>query len=185
MQQLIDTIERFVNLDSKAREALIKLAEIETYAKNQHILQQGQRCNKIWFIKSGMVRKYIIHDGKEITIWIYTANETFTSLQSYSLQNQSDEYIQACENSVVVSITRINSQKLAGFPQIMAFTNYLMGKEFADKDIHTKEFLIKDAKGRYEYLQKIAPEMMKRAKLSHIASILGITPETLSRLRKK
>jgi hypothetical protein len=106
-------------------------------------------------------------------------------LQSYSLQIQSGEYIQACEKSVVVSITRINSQKLAGFPQIMAFTNYLMGKEFADKDIHTKEFLIKDAKGRYEYLQKIAPEMMKRAKLSHIASILGITPETLSRLRKK
>ena len=67
MQQLIDYIEQFVKLDSETIEEIKKLARIEIYAKNQHILEQGQRCNKIWFIKSGMVRKYYIHERKEVT----------------------------------------------------------------------------------------------------------------------
>ena len=66
MQQLIDYIERFVKLNSEAIEELEKLAEIEIYNKNQYILEQGQRCNKIWFLKTGMVRKYHTCDGKEI-----------------------------------------------------------------------------------------------------------------------
>ncbi len=184
MQQLIAYIEKFVNLDSETIEELEKLATIEAYAKNQYILEQGQRCNKIWFLKSGMVRKYYIHDGKEVTVWIHTENETFTSLQSYSLDIPSDEYIQACEDTAVISITRENSEKLVKSPQIATFTNVLMGKEFADKDIHSKAFSTKDAKGKYEYLQKIAPEIIKRAKLGHIASMLGISQETLSRIRK-
>ncbi len=184
MQQLIDYIEKFVKLDPESIEELKELTETETYSKNQYILEQGQRCNKIWFIKSGLVRKYYIHNGNEITVWIHTGNETFTSLQSYSLLIPSDEYIQACEKTVAISITRENSEKLVKNPQIAAFTNILMGKEFADKDIHSKAFSTKDAKGRYEYLQKISPEIIKRAKLGHIASMLGISPETLSRIRK-
>ncbi len=184
MQPLIAYIEKFVKLDSAAIEALKKLAEVETYAKNQHILEQGQRCNKIWFIISGMVRRYYFHDEKELTIWIHTENETFTSLQSYSLLIPSDEYIQACEKTVAVSITHENSEKLIRFPQIEIFTKALMGKAFVNKDAYSKAFSTKDARGRYEYLQKIAPEMIKRAKLGHIASVLGISQETLSRIRK-
>lgn len=67
MQKLIDYIKQFVKLDSEAIKALENLAEIETYKKNQYILEQGQRCNKIWFINSGMVRKFHLSNGKEIT----------------------------------------------------------------------------------------------------------------------
>ena len=79
MQQLIDYIERFVKLNSETVEKLEEFAEIEIYAKNQRLLEQGQRCNKIWFLKKGMVRKYHLINGKEVTVWIYTENETFTS----------------------------------------------------------------------------------------------------------
>lgn len=184
MQQLIDYIEKFVKLDSETIEELERFTEIETYAKNQFILEQGKQCNKIWFLKSGMVRKYYLHDGNEKTVWIHTENETFTSLQSYSLHIPSEEYVQACEDTVVISITRENSEKLVKYPQIATFTNVLMGKEFAEKDILSKAFNTKDAKGKYEYLQKIAPEIIKRAKLGHIASMIGISQETLSRIRK-
>jgi signal-transduction protein with cAMP-binding, CBS, and nucleotidyltransferase domain len=184
MQQLIDYIEQFVKLDSEATEQLKNLARIEVYAKNQHILEKGQRCNKIWFIKSGMVRKYYFHEGKEVTVWIHCENETFTSLQSYAQNTVSEEYLQACENTEVISISKSNSEKLARFPQIMVFVNAMMGKEFANIDKHTKELNQREAKGRYEYLGEIAPEIIKRAKLGHIASILGISQETLSRIRK-
>lgn len=184
MQQLIDYIEQFVKLDSEAIQALENLAEIETYKKNQHILEQGQHCNKIWFLEKGMVRKYHILDGKEITVWIHTENDTFTSLQSYAQNIPSVEFLQACETTEVISISKSNSEKLARVPQFMIFSNELMRREFANIDKHTKALNSKDAKGKYEYLREIAPEMIKRGKLGHIASIIGVTQETLSRIRK-
>ncbi len=184
MEQLIDYIEKFVKLDPEAIFELKRLAAAETYRKNQHILEPGQRCNKIWFIKYGMVRKYHIHDGKDVTVWIHTENEIFTSLQSYSQQCQANEYLQTCEDTEAIGISRQNSEKLARFPQFVTFSNALMEKEFANIDRHTREFNQKDAKGKYEYLRLIAPEMVKRAKLGYIASVMGISQETLSRVRK-
>jgi len=184
MQALINYIETIVKLDPEAKEAIYELAEIETYSKNQYILEQGQTCHKIWFLESGMVRKYHIHDGKELTSWVHTENDTFTSLQSYSQQIASHEYLQACEETKVISISKKNSEKLAGFPQIMVFSNSLMERQFVNIDIHTRELNKRDARGKYEYLRDIAPEIIKRAKLGHIASILGITQETLSRVRR-
>ena len=184
MQKLIDYIEQFVKLDSEAIKALKNLAEIETYKKNQYILKQGQRCIKIWFINSGMVRKFHLSNGKEITAWIHIENDTFTSLQSYAQNNQSDEFLQACEDTEVISITKANSEKLAKYPQFMVFTNALMEREFVNIDKHTKALNQRDAKGKYEYLREFAPEIIKRAKIGHIASIIGVSRETLSRIRK-
>lgn len=184
MQQLINYIEKIVKLDSQAIHALYEYANIETYKKNEFIIEYGQRCSKIWFLKSGMVRKFYISDDKEITTWIHTENETFTSLQSYAQNIPTSEYLQATEDTTAISITRQNSEKLVHFPQFVIFTNTLMEKEFVNMDVHTKALNSKDAKGKYDYLKTIAPEMVKRAKLGHIASILGLTQETLSRIRK-
>lgn len=184
MQKLIEYIEQFIKLDSEAVKALEYLAEIETYKKNQYIIEQGQRCSKIWFINSGMVRKFHLCDGKEITTWIHTENDTFTSLQSYAQEVLSDEFIQACEDTEVISISKTNSEKLAKHSQFVIFSNALMEQEFVNIDKHTKVFNQRDAKGKYEYLREIAPEIIKRAKIGHIASIIGVSRETLSRVRK-
>lgn len=184
MQQLIDYIERFVRLNPEAILALKNLAVTEKYKKKQFILQPGQRCNKLWFLKSGMVRKFHFSDGNEITTWIHTENETFTALQSYAQNTPSDEYLQACENTEVIGITKLNSEKLAKYPPFIVFTNSLMEREFVNIDKHTKAFNQRDAKGKYEYLKLIAPEIIKRAQIGHIASIIGVSRETLSRIRK-
>jgi len=184
MQQLIDYIERFVRLDSEAILALENLAEIETFKRNQFILEPGQRCNKIWFLKRGMVRKFHLCNWKEVTTWIHTENDTFTSLQSYAQNTPSDEYLQACEDIEAISITKVNSEKLAKYPPFIVFTNNLMKREFVNIDKHTKALNQRDAKGKYEYLKLIAPEIIKRAQVGYIASIIGVSRETLSRIRK-
>ncbi len=184
MQNLIDYIEQFVKLDSESIDAINNLAEIEFFKKNQFILKQGERCNKIWFIRKGMVRKYHLHDGEEITSWIHSENETFTSLQSYAQNTAAEEFLQTCEDSEIISITKDNSEKLSEFPKIVAFVNAMMGQEFANIDKHTKALNQRDAKGKYEYLREIAPEILKRAKIGHIASIIGVSRETVSRIRK-
>lgn len=184
MQKLIDYIELYVKLDSEAIKELENLAVIETYKKNQYILEQGQYCNKIWFIKRGMVRKYYLYQGKEISTWIHTENNTFTSLQSYAQNIPSNEFIKACEDTEVISISKTNSEKLAKNSHFVIFSNAIMEQELVNMDKHTKAFNQKDAKGKYEYLREIAPEIIKRAKIGHIASIIGVSRETLSRIRK-
>lgn len=184
MQFLIDYIKQFTPLNNDAITALYAYASFQHYKKNQLIIRLGQRCDYIWFLKSGMVRKYYLHEGKEITSWIHSENQIFTSLNSYAQQSPSEEYIQAYDDVELIGISRDNSKKLAVFPQIVQFTNEMMEKEFINIETHTKALKHKDAKAKYDYLFEIAPEIIKRAKLIHIASILNLTPETISRIRK-
>ncbi|HPR31886.1 MAG TPA: Crp/Fnr family transcriptional regulator, partial [Prolixibacteraceae bacterium] len=177
-------IEQFVQLDSEAILALENLAEKEYYKKDQHILLQGQRCQKIWFLKRGMVRKYHLFDGKEVTSWIHVEKDILTSLQSYAQNIPADEFLQACEETELIGISKANSEKLALFPQFVEFTNALMEREFVNIDRHTRALNQRDAKGKYEYLREIVPEVIKRAKIGHIASIIGVSRETLSRVRR-
>ncbi|PLX05909.1 MAG: hypothetical protein C0596_15525 [Marinilabiliales bacterium] len=184
MDKLIAYIESIVLLTQEEKDLVSNLAEIEVYKKNDFVLEHGSRCNKIWFVKSGMLRKFHLFEGKEITSWIHIENDIVTSLSAYAQQTVSEEYIQACEDSELISITRSNSEKLAKYDSFKEFSNTLMEKEFVNIDIHTKMLNQLEAKGKFEYLCKIAPEIIKRAKLGYIASILGITQETLSRVRK-
>jgi len=183
MQKLINYIQQFVNLDSQTIKALEKHITIEHYNKNQNILECGQWCNKIWFIDTGMVRKFYLHDGKEVSSWIHTENEIFTSLQNYWTQTQSTEYLQTCETTRLFSISKASSIQLDTFPAMKTFSRKLIEQEMVKVEAHSRELRNLDSKEKYAYFCQIAPEVVKRAKLGHIASILGITQETLSRIR--
>lgn len=185
MQELVEYIEQFVHLDANAKRDLMAFTETETFEKNQYLLKKGQCCSKVWFLKKGLVRKFHFNDSEEVTTWIHTENTMLTSLQSYVQQSFSDEYIQACEAVETISITKENSEKLAKHPQFMAFSNALLVHEFANVDKHTKALNERDAKGKYEYLLRVAPEIIKRAKVGHVASVLGMSRETLSRVRRR
>ncbi|MEZ5069920.1 MAG: Crp/Fnr family transcriptional regulator [Bacteroidales bacterium] len=184
MEDLLAYMEGFVRLSPEARMAVEELAEVRHFPKNGHILEAGQHCRKIWFLSRGMVRKYHLVDGREVTTWIHVERDIFTSLESYARQTEAEEFLQACEDTVAIGISRTNSEKLSVFPEIMRFTNALMESEFVQMDRHTRAMNQLDARARYAYLREIAPEVVKRAKGIHLASVLGITRETLSRIRK-
>jgi len=185
MDKLIEYIGRYVCLDDDAVRAVQECAEVEVYKKNEFILRPGQYCNKIWFISEGMLRKYFLRDGEEITLWIHCENEIITSLNSYFHQLPAEEYLQACEKLKLISISKEKSRMLACIPSIMQFTNTMMGEHFARIDSNTREFNQLDARSKYEFLRSVSPEMVKRAKLGHIASVMGVHPSTLSRIRKE
>lgn len=184
MQKLFRYIEQFVELDNEAKVLLENFVEIKTYRKNDFLLEQGKKCNKIWFLAEGMVRKFRIIDGCEHTCWIHTENDIFTSLQSYMQQTLSEEYIQACETIEVISISKEKSLRFSENEKLNRFGKRIMEEAFANIDKHSVEFANRNAREKYKYLGQIAPEMIKRAKLGYIANILGISQETLSRIRK-
>ncbi len=185
MQQLIELINKYAKPDPETIASLGNLVIFENYSRNQHILREGQICNKVWFVKSGMVRKYHLDDGKEITSWIHFENEMITSLDSYFNSIPSHEYLQACEETCVISITKQNSEKLGQHQELAVFINRLFGEQLAKIDAGSVNFKAMNATDKYKYLQSVSPQLFKRAKLGQIASIMGISQETLSRIRKQ
>ena len=84
----------------------------------------------------------------------------------------------------ILRVTNLSFEEL-WYDELQSVTHaFLSLTKFVKIDMHTKALNQKDARGKYEYLQKIAPELIKRAKLGYIASIIGVTQETLSRIRK-
>jgi len=185
MRQLTDFINKYTDLDPEAINALGDCVKPEEFSRNQFILEPGQYCNKLWFIKSGMIRKFHLNDGKEITSWIHCENEICTSLTSYFHKSPSFEYIQAYETTFTLSIDRQSSEKLSQFPQFSDFSTRLLTDQLGLIDLNSKQFSLMTAVEKYNFLKSIAPNMFKRARLRDIASIMGITPETLSRIRRK
>lgn len=185
MQELIKFINQYTKLSKESVVALKQRVEFETYKKNEIVLHQGDRANKVWFIKKGFLRKFYYNNGKEITTWIHAENEMFTSMHSYFQQKPSQEFIQAIEDSELISLSYEKSLELNQYPEFNSFSQELLTKQFSAIDEFSKRFSLMSAAEKYKTLAEIAPEIIKRAKLGYIASILGISQETLSRIRSK
>jgi hypothetical protein len=126
-----------------------------------------------------------LHEGKEVTVWLHTEGEMFTSMRSYFMDQPTTEIIQACENSTLFSVTKDGSKKLNRYPQFDTFSRLYLEEQFSRLDESLKKFSMLSAEEKYRMLMDLSPQLIRRAKLIHIASIMGVTPETLSRIRSR
>ena len=185
MKQLIAYIEEFTTLTNEAKMLLEECMEYEFVKKKSFILHEGNKCNKVWFVIRGMLRKFYIHDGEEVTTWIHTEGEMLTSLNGYVNNSASTESIVACEDSELIVMTRENSLKLNSNSCFIEFNQKHMAKKMSCIDEVTKKLNVMNTEEKYNYLFQNFPQMMKRAKSVHIASILRVAPETISRIRAR
>lgn len=185
MKQLIKFINKYTIVNNKTIDTLNECFKTEIYKKNTIILNKGEHCDKLWFIKKGLVRKYQQQHEKDITIWIHSENDIFTSIESYFKHVQSEEILQACEDTITLSISKSESEKLKGNTQIELFVKLWLEETLAHLTSETCKFNLMNAEEKYEYLKTFYPQLIQRAKLGYIASIIGITQETLSRIRAR
>lgn len=183
MRALIQFIQRYVILNKAIVAALNECVEAIDVSKGDYLLQPGQMCRNLWFVESGMIRKYYLHQGKEITTWIHCEHEMVTSLTSYFQQQPSTEYLQVCEKSRILTLSVSGREQLNPYPPIHEFGRRLMAEQLALIDQVGRQLQNSNAKEKYDWLVSYAPQLAQRAQLGHIASLLGMTQETLSRIR--
>lgn len=183
MIELINHISKFQRLDTKTEEAVRSFFKEEVYKKNEFILEEGKICSKISFIKSGLVRRFYINEGKDITEWIYYGLQWLTSTASFIHQKPSLEYLQACEETVLYSLTYSDEQKLLEYPLFAKFYIKLLRNFLASFNEFRYTFNLMPTQEKYRFLLNNFPEIIQRGKLKHVASMLDITQETLSRIR--
>ena len=176
-----------LKLSDLEREHIQKAFKARHLRKRQYILQEGDVCKYMAFIAKGAGRMYAINENSQEKI-IRLAIESWWlgDYESYTLQTPSLYYIEMTEDSDVLLITRESMQDL--IRSVPAFD--LMVREIdrkgtiaAQKRIHSSISL--DAEERYEQIAKAYPDFIRRFPQSMIASYLGISAETLSRIRKK
>jgi len=187
MDAYLDKIDTFINhLDLKTLAVLESISSTKKIKKGEYLLQQGEICKKSYFIEQGIARKFYLNDGKEITTALYFENDIAVSLDSYCMQQPSREFIQVIADSTVSQTSFLafqTAKKL--FPKLIELD--LMLTEYHAMWLETRlfEFHTLDATSRYIQLLENHPHIIKNIPLSYIASYLGISLETLSRIRAK
>ena len=185
MNEFLLYIKQYVAISKDAEMDIANQAQIETLPKGHVILEEGKTCKRLYFISEGTVRTYHYQDGKDITYWIYPEHSIVTSWHSYILRKPASEYIETTEATTIISLTYDQWQELyLKYPVLERFGRLILEEQMALLDDFFKGYYFLTAKEKYELLVKAFPTITQRANLGHIASMLGISQETLSRIRK-
>lgn len=186
MKTFIDFIREYITLSDAAANDIVGLMMVEEVDKGHFLSVEGKTCKRLYFIADGTVRAYFFKKGKDITHWVYPSNSMVTSWHSYLLGVPSAEYVETTEKSTIVSLTYSEWEGLyAKHPELERFGRLISETQIATLDNFYKGYYFLTAKEKYELLISNYPSVIQRANLGHIASMLGISQETLSRIRGK
>lgn len=156
-----------------------------TLKKNEILLQEGKICKHLYFVESGLLRFYFNKEGNEITKFFTEAPYCFTSQLSFTTQKPATENIQAIEKSVIYQTTLEQANNLLELKSWNTFIRKLIQEvQFFTEQI-LEELHSETAEHRYKKMILHNPDLLKRLPLQHLASFLGIAPQSLSRIRKK
>ena len=149
--------------------------------KGHRLLEAGKIESDIFFIKRGIVRAYVSHEGKDITFWIGKEGATIMSLNEAGY-----ETIELMEDSLLYCLKRSDLYRL--FEEDIDIANW--GRKLAELEFLRAEeklipLLFTTASERYRVLLERTPDLLQRIPLECLASYLGITPVSLSRIRAK
>lgn len=154
--------------------------------RGEYLLKSGEICDKYYFVMKGMLRAFIRFGNKEITTWMNTENQMVTSIRSMSSQQPALENIQVVEDSELVVIPYTSLDYLyAHSVEINFIGRVILQAYYADAEERAFISRIPNAEMRYRHFIQSRPDLVNRAPLKYIASYLGMTEETLSRLRSR
>lgn len=179
-------IDNIGKLPEPSRHALKEIISEVAHPKG-HILLKADRVEaKVYFIKKGIVRAYTEMDGGEITFWFGREGDTIVSMKSYVAGQKSYENIELLEDCELYEVRNQALHELYG--KDIHIANW--GRAFAEQELlKTEERFIgrqfKTSLERYTDLINTNPDLLQRVQLGYIASYLGITQVSLSRIRAK
>ena len=169
-----------------AQEALSPFFEQVVLAKNEHLLTEGKICRHLYFLEQGALRGYYNLEGKEVTHWFAFAPDFVTSFHSFITQQPAVESIQLLEGSVLWSISKEAATRLMNqHHEIERLVRIAYEKFYIRLEERFVNAQFKTAAERYQQLMDQTPHILERVSLGYIASYLGISQETLSRIRSK
>ncbi|MCT4629104.1 Crp/Fnr family transcriptional regulator [Winogradskyella sp.] len=184
MQDLLLYISERAYVTPELKKAIFTAFQTIEVKKGDTILEEGQRAKYMYFVNKGILHNYYHHDGRQVSSWFYFENQFITAWSSFYSQKPSFETIECIEDCILFRVSYSDYQKLiADFPAFGNFTRLLAEEILVILDEFSKSWSFLSAKEKYQSLRSYFPQIELRVKLGLIASFLGISQETLSRIR--
>jgi CRP/FNR family transcriptional regulator, anaerobic regulatory protein len=185
-QNFIQFIQQIVSFTDEELQKANDLFTEKSLKKGDFWVKEGEFNADMLFVNKGMLRSYFIKDEIEKTFDLTIENQLVTCTYCYSFELPSKDFIQAVEDTYLCIISKDNldalyaqSVKWERLSRIL-FEGYTIGQE-----IRLRSFIAETAQERYEKLAEQHPELIQRTPQIYLANFLGITPQSLSRLRRK
>ena len=184
---ILSNIHKHLSLSPEETAYFLGLLEEEQYARSQFVLRQGEPCQYIYFVNSGILRAYYLNnEGKDATVMFAVSDWWITDMYCFLNQLPAMVTIQAVESS---SLLRLSKQQLDQLylevPKFNVFFRILMQNAYCREQLRIIQNLSLPAKERYELFVTKYPQIASKVTLKQTASYLGITPEFLSSIRKR
>ncbi|MES2268194.1 MAG: Crp/Fnr family transcriptional regulator [Bacteroidota bacterium] len=189
LNQFREQIMPYVVFNEAEWIVFIQHLKVAHYKKKQHFVEAGKVCNYLGFILSGSVRYYNIIDGNDITGYFSFENEMASSYKSFLTGEPAINYVQALEPSAIILVDRKNMDAMLNNP-MLAYKIERFGRLVAEHYLMCYEdrvtaFITQTPEERYLKLLQTGKDILQRMPQHYIAHFLGITPVSLSRIRKR
>lgn len=186
IKSLISFVKESLGIPEKLASLITPFYKKEYLKKDDFLLKKGAYCHKMYFVETGYLRFFSYSDKKVITHWIFGKSQLVADVASFFFQEPAKWNIQALTDTHVYAITFDNYQHLRKkIPEWDNYEKLFLVKLISALENRVYALVSMSAEERYQYLFNADPEMFNALPLNFLASMLGITPETLSRIRRK
>lgn len=184
MEAFISFAKQFTHLSNESVTALSQVLQRYEYPKGQVLVRPGAVCHYFYFIEQGLTRTWYVKDGKDITDWLSAENSFAVSIVSFLTGQPDIRGIELLEPSVLWAVSRNDLEHLySRFHDMERLGRLLVSAGVIQMQQRFDDLHFATALQRYQKLINTNPSLINRVPLGMIASYLGITQETLSRIR--
>lgn len=182
---LFDFISKYVTLTEDEKNAIVSLDLFRTLKKGTILLKEGQYSKESYFVLKGCIRTYYLIDGEEKTTDFYTETETLSPPCVINM-TASEYYVDCIEDcSLLISNSDMEVEVNSKFPKFEIMCRRLSEELLAKERLEFDEFRTSSPEQRYLSLLEKRQDLIQRVPQHQLASYLGITPQSLSRLRAR
>lgn len=186
MKELLLLLNNIHPLSPSLQQYLNDKLKSRTVHKKEYILEAGHVSRHIYFIRKGLLRCYYMEGGQEVCSKFLKEGDIVVSASSFFLQRESVEYIQALEEAILWYLCFDELQYVyKHFPEFNTISRVITTKSYLLSEQRLTFIRMKSAADRYSLLIRNFPELILRVQAKYIASYLGISVETLSRIRSR
>ncbi|MFK7971457.1 MAG: Crp/Fnr family transcriptional regulator [Bacteroidia bacterium] len=184
LQSIVEVFNAFVPISQEELGAIVQKAKVLKIPKKTRLLDMGETCDKMYFIISGCLRLYYVKGDVERNCFFFHENLFCTAFGSFMMQRPSNQIMETVEDTVCLMITFDELEEIYKvLPKMNLIVRKILEERYTNAHDIISSFILHNPEERYLEFIKKYPLLVNRIPEYHIASYLGITPKSFSRLK--
>ncbi len=183
---LVQIMSQMTSLSEEEEATIEACFPLKDFMSGTYLLREGQVAHEGYYVVKGCIRAFELIDGEEKTTAFFTEGYSAVDFHSQATGKPSSQNFVCQEDSTVAIVNQEKEQQLyEQFPRFETFCRSGMEEMMGNQQAQMAKFIVMSPKERYLNLMRERPELIHRVPQYHLASFLGVKPETLSRIRRR